>query len=60
MLESQTGCKIAIWGWGANSKKNTYNVIEQDEHEPLHVLITGNTIDDIEHCEIALQPLLDP
>jgi len=60
MLETQTGCKIAIRGKGANSKRNTYNILEQDDHEDLHVLITGNTLDDIEHCEIALQPLLDP
>ena len=60
MLEMQSGCKIQLRGRGANAKRKTYDIFEQDENEELHVLITGNSYEDIESCVIAMEPLLDP
>ncbi len=58
-LEQKSGCRIAIRGKGA-SRNRIYNRTESDDNEPLHVLIQGDTDENIKKAVELIEPLIDP
>ena len=59
LLEQKSGCKISIRGKGA-SRGKIYNRAENDENEPLHVLIQGDTEDNIKKAVELIEPIINP
>lgn len=68
-LEQQTNTHISIRGKGSFSRggKSTVNVLtssksalQNDDHEPLHVLITGDTMENVDACAKVIEEILIP
>jgi len=59
-LEKRCRCKIAIRGKGASMKSRIYNRKDNDQNEPLHVLIESQNEDDLEQGVKLIEQLLDP
>lgn len=59
-LEKRSRCKIAIRGRGANIKSRIYNRKENDQNEPLHILVESQKEEDLEVGVRLVEELLDP
>jgi hypothetical protein len=59
-LEKRSKCKIAIRGRGASMKSRIYNKTENDENEPLHVLVESQDEDCLLQGVRLVEELLDP
>jgi splicing factor 1 len=59
-LEKRSRCKIAIRGRGASVKSRIYNRKENDQKEPLHVLLESQNEEDLEVGVRLINELLDP
>lgn len=59
-LEKRSRCKIAIRGRGASLKSRIYNRRENDQNEPLHILVESQNEDDLEIGVRLINELLDP
>eukprot|EP00826_Nyctotherus_ovalis_P035255 TRINITY_DN3012_c0_g1_i28.p1 TRINITY_DN3012_c0_g1~~TRINITY_DN3012_c0_g1_i28.p1 ORF type:complete len:253 (+),score=56.92 TRINITY_DN3012_c0_g1_i28:139-897(+) len=55
--EQKTNCKISVRGRGA--AQTTYNRMESNDHEPLHVLIQGDTEEDVQKAVDLIEPLIN-
>jgi splicing factor 1 len=58
-MEKDTRCKISIRGKGS-VKEGKNRTIQPDDHEPLHVLVTGDTEEDVAKAASMIQKLLVP
>lgn len=59
-LEKRSKCKISIRGKGSNNKSRVYNKKENDEREPIHVLVESQNEEELEVGERLVKELLDP
>ena len=67
-LQADTNTKIAIRGKGSakvsgsggGGQQQLYGQPPSDEHEPMHVLVTGDTKDDVARAVEAIHELLKP
>jgi len=59
-LQKETNTRIAIRGKGSFQEGKLNRVPQQDDLEPMHVLISGNTDEDVEKAGKMVQDLMVP
>ncbi|KAF0719137.1 Aste57867_1251 [Aphanomyces stellatus] len=59
-MEKEFNCRIAIRGRGSVKEGSKGKKLTSDDHEDLHVLITGDREEDIERAAVEVARLLEP
>jgi len=59
-LQKETSTRIAIRGKGSFVEGKANRIPQMDDNEPMHVLITGSTDEDVEKASKLVQELLVP